>query len=71
MRRLKNFLNGERVDSTSAPPYLLKVRSSKWFILSTICVAVFTDIFLYGIIVPVLPFALSLRAGVPESSVQS
>ena len=33
--------------------------------------AVFTDIFLYGIIVPVLPFALSDRAGVAESSVQS
>jgi MFS family permease len=71
MGRLKNFFNGERVDSTSPPPYLLHVRSSKYFILATICIAVFTDIFLYGIIVPVLPFALSLRAGVPESSVQS
>jgi MFS family permease len=71
MGRFKNFLNGERVDSTSPPPYLLSVRSSKLFILSTICVAVFTDIFLYGIIVPVLPFALSDRAGVSESSVQS
>ncbi|KAG0652487.1 putative MFS-type transporter [Hyphodiscus hymeniophilus] len=71
MRRFKNFLNGKRVDSTSPPPYLLGFRSSKLFILSTICVAVFTDIFLYGIIVPVLPFALSERAGVAESSVQS
>ena len=71
MGRFKNFLNGARVDPTSPPPYLLEIRSSKLFILSTICIAVFTDIFLYGIIVPVLPFALSTRAGVPESSVQS
>ena len=70
MGRFKNFLSGKRTDLTSSPPYLLEFRSSKLFILSTICIAVFTDIFLYGIIVPVLPFALSERAGVPESSVQ-
>ena len=71
MRPLKNFLSGERHDATTPPPYLLKLRSSKLFILSTICIAVFTDIFLYGIVVPVIPFALSSRAGVAESSVQS
>ncbi|CAL8582856.1 hypothetical protein XPA_008500 [Xanthoria parietina] len=52
------------------PPPLLKYRSSKGFILTTICVAVFTDIFLYGIIVPVVPFALTKRAGVAEEDVQ-
>ncbi|MCJ1309477.1 hypothetical protein MMC25_003137 [Agyrium rufum] len=52
------------------PPVLLKIRSAKWFILATICTAVFTDIFLYCIIVPVLPFALTLRAGVPPPDVQ-
>ncbi|KZF24304.1 MFS general substrate transporter [Xylona heveae TC161] len=51
-------------------PYLLKYRSSKLFILSTICMAVFTDIFLYGIIVPVIPFALSERASVAEKDIQ-
>lgn len=71
LKSLRYFLNGEKIYATSPAPYLLKVRSSKWFILSTICTAVFTDIFLYGIIVPVVPFALSSRAGVPESSVQS
>ncbi|RDL38980.1 MFS transporter-like protein [Venustampulla echinocandica] len=59
-----------RVGSRNPSPYLLSVRSSKTFILTTICVAVFTDIFLYGIIVPVIPFALSARAGVPQSDVQ-
>ncbi|KAM3074215.1 hypothetical protein ACMFMG_002963 [Clarireedia jacksonii] len=69
MGRLRNFISGTRVDS-SPPPYFLEVRSSKIFILATVCIAVFTDIFLYGIIVPVIPFALSTRVGVPESSVQ-
>ncbi|KAL9044044.1 MAG: hypothetical protein Q9214_002791 [Letrouitia sp. 1 TL-2023] len=36
----------------------------------TICVAIFTDIFLYGIIVPVIPFALTTRCRVAESDVQ-
>ncbi|KAL8802789.1 MAG: hypothetical protein Q9200_006456 [Gallowayella weberi] len=52
------------------PPPLLKHRSSKGFILTTICVAIFTDIFLYGIIVPVVPFALTKRAGVAQRDVQ-
>lgn len=59
------------MDATSSPPYLLSVRSSKTFILVTICIAVFTDVFLYGIIVPVIPFTLASRASVPQSSVQS
>jgi MFS family permease len=83
---VKNFLSGERVDAHSTPPCLLELRSSKLFIIFTITVAVFTDIFLYGIIVrtkpqlkdlaiknfqvPVIPFALSNRAGVAEDSVQ-
>ncbi|KAF2429387.1 MFS transporter-like protein [Tothia fuscella] len=53
------------------PPWLLHVRSSKWFILMTVALAVFTDIFLYSVIVPVLPFALRTRAHVEESEVQS
>ncbi|KAG4436742.1 hypothetical protein IFR05_007760 [Cadophora sp. M221] len=71
MQRVKDFLSGARVDGTSSPPYLLSIRSSKTFILITICIAVFTDVFLYGIIVPVIPFALASRASVPQSSVQS
>lgn len=71
MGHLQNFISGRRVDRSTPPPYLLKLRSSNLFILSTICIAVFTDIFLYGIIVPVVPFSLTSRAGVPESQVQS
>ncbi|KAI4171968.1 MAG: hypothetical protein LQ343_003877 [Gyalolechia ehrenbergii] len=58
-----------RSDSERPPP-LLAHRSSRWFILTTICTAVFTDIFLYGIIVPVIPFALTKRARIAEDDVQ-
>ncbi|RMZ83835.1 hypothetical protein DV737_g1458, partial [Chaetothyriales sp. CBS 132003] len=39
-------------------------------LMKTLCIAVFTDIFLYGVIVPVLPFAINMRAGVPTENVQ-
>ncbi|KAL6714093.1 hypothetical protein ACLMJK_008587 [Lecanora helva] len=54
----------------TTPPPLLALRSSYTFILATICIAIFTDIFLYGIIVPVIPFALTHRASIPLDSVQ-
>lgn len=59
-----------RKRDAAKPPPLLKYRSSKVFILSTLCIAIFTDIFLYAVIVPVIPFALSARAGVAEEDVQ-
>lgn len=48
----------------------LSVRSSNWFITSTIAVAVFTDIFLYAVVVPVIPFALHTKANIAEDRVQ-
>lgn len=52
------------------PPWLLKFRSSEVFITSTVSLAVFTDMFLYGVIVPVIPFAIQERSGVQEGRVQ-
>lgn len=69
MDEFRNFISGTRRDGAS-PPSFLKIRSSTSFILSTICLAVFTDIFLYAVIVPVIPFAIGARAGVPESDIQ-
>lgn len=54
----------------SRPPYLLHIRSSTAFIIGAVCLAIFTDILLYGLIVPVIPFAISVRAGVAPDSVQ-
>ncbi|TGZ77703.1 MFS general substrate transporter [Ascodesmis nigricans] len=52
------------------PPIGLWWRSGEKFITLTVAVAVFTDIFLYGLIVPVFPFSLPDRAGVRENEVQ-
>jgi len=60
------WLNG----SPTTPPILLKFRSSKIFIILTVATAVFTDIFLYGIIVPVLPYSLRARVGIREDVTQ-
>lgn len=53
-----------------ARPLFWKQRSSRGYILTVVCFAVFTDVFLYGIIVPVVPFSLSQRVGI-ESGGQS
>lgn len=56
--------------TSTRKPWLLDLRSSTWFITATVCTAVFTDIFLYAVIVPVFPFSLVRRIGVPEEDVQ-
>lgn len=53
------------------PPRFLKFRSSTRFIVSTVAIGLFTDLFLYGLIVPILPFILQDRVNVPSSKVQS
>jgi MFS family permease len=57
--------------SDTKPPVLLKLRSSKTFIISTVATAIFTDLFVYGIIVPVLPFALVERADINPGKIQT
>ncbi|KAF2733777.1 MFS general substrate transporter, partial [Polyplosphaeria fusca] len=46
------------------------VRSSKHFILFTICTATFSDGFIYGIVAPVIPFILKDQNMVHESKMQ-
>jgi MFS family permease len=55
----------------SKPPRGLKWRSSTFFILFTVGMSAFIDLFLYGLIVPVLPFMLKDRANVPKAQIQS
>ena len=52
-------------------PAGLAWRSHTLFIISTVAVGLFTDLFLYGLVVPILPFLLQQRVGVPEAEVQS
>ncbi|ORY16395.1 major facilitator superfamily domain-containing protein [Clohesyomyces aquaticus] len=60
------------MNTVAAPerPFALTLRSSNKFILATICLAAFTDGFLYGVVVPVLPFSLGDQSGVPEEDIQ-
>lgn len=51
-------------------PFGLRWRSHTIFILTTVCIGVFTDMFLYSLIIPVLPFMLHDRLGVPKSDIQ-
>ncbi|CAG8909808.1 unnamed protein product [Penicillium egyptiacum] len=48
----------------------LSWRSSKWFILSTIAIALFAETFLYGFLVPMLPYMLRTRLHVSEGNIQ-
>ena len=54
----------------SSPPGL-RWRSSTPFILLTVAIGLFTDLFLYGLVVPILPFILTSRLQVPSSRIQS
>lgn len=55
---------------SKTPPLFLEFRSSTLFIVFTVCLAIFTDVLFYGLIVPVIPFSLSEQVGVPEDDVQ-
>jgi MFS family permease len=55
----------------SSPPLGLRWRASTFFIVATVAVGIFTDLFLYGLIVPVLPFLLRDRISLPQDRVQS
>ncbi|POS83250.1 hypothetical protein EPUL_003929 [Erysiphe pulchra] len=53
-----------------SPPCGLRWRSSTSFILGCVSTALFTDLFLYGIVVPLLPFILKNRLHTPHSEIQ-
>lgn len=57
-------------DSVILKPSLHEIRSSRLFIYIVIDLAVFTDAYLYGLIIPILPFALIERVNLREDEVQ-
>lgn len=58
------------LNSSSKPPAGLKWRSHTLFITTTVGMGAFTDLFLYGLIVPVLPFLLQDRVNTPDTQIQ-
>lgn len=57
--------------SSKHAPIGLRWRASTIFIISTVAVGLFTDLFLYGLVVPILPFMLKERVNLPDSKIQS
>ena len=55
----------------SSAPIGLQWRSSTAFILMTVGLGMFTDIFLYGLVTPVMPFMLEEHIGVPHDQIQT
>ncbi|KAF7588597.1 hypothetical protein BBP40_005482 [Aspergillus hancockii] len=51
-------------------PWKLESRSSRKFVISVVSMAVFTDIFIYGMIIPILPVVLQTRVVVPDDQLQ-
>ena len=54
----------------SRDSFLIELRSSKLFVYTVINLAVFIDAYLYGLIIPVLPFALVERVRIHPDEVQ-
>lgn len=54
-----------------SPPFGLRWRSSTPFILLIVAMGLFTELFLYGLVVPILPSILNSRLQVPSSQIQS
>jgi hypothetical protein len=54
-----------------SPLWGLHWRADTIFIVATVTVGLFTDLFLYGLGVPILPFMLRNRVDVPKEMVQS
>ena len=52
-------------------PKFVELRSSRRFIMFVVAFATGTDIFMYGLIVPVTPTALKERAGISDGDIQS
>ena len=58
-------------DMAKWKPVGLKWRSSTLFIVSTVGIGLFTDLFLYGLVVPILPFILRDRMQLQPDQIQS
>jgi len=48
----------------------LKWRSNTFFILTTVAIGMFTDLFLFGLVVPIVPFILNDRISIPHDEIQ-
>lgn len=61
----------EYTTMANSKPIGLRWRSSTLFIVSTVGIGLFTDLFLYGLVVPILPFILRDRVQLQPDQIQS
>ncbi|XWW94321.1 hypothetical protein V2A60_002264 [Cordyceps javanica] len=54
-----------------SPPWGYQWRSKRLFVIATVGIGLFSDLFLYGIVVPVMPFVLRDRLGVDDGDIQT
>lgn len=59
------------LNTKNTPPLGLRWRSSTLFIISTVAMGMLTDLSLYCLVIPVLPFLLQDRLKIPHSQLQS
>ncbi|KAJ6015402.1 hypothetical protein N7540_009993 [Penicillium herquei] len=57
--------------NTREGPWFFDFRSSETFVVVTVTIAIFTDAFIYGMIVPIIPVALVKRVGARQEDAQS
>ncbi|KAL2864536.1 uncharacterized protein BJX67DRAFT_383787 [Aspergillus lucknowensis] len=56
----------ENISTPSRAPWKIEFRSSKGFVTWVVAIAVFTDVFIYGMVIPILPEVLRTRISIPE-----
>lgn len=67
----KKLLNTAQImHDHSEKPAGLEWRSNRLFIVATVGLGLFTDLFLYGLVIPVLPFMLVDHIGLPPDQIQ-
>ncbi|CAG8016618.1 unnamed protein product [Penicillium salamii] len=64
-------IGSQRRENVEIRPRFLELRSSRWFVTTVVSYAGATDIFLYGLIVPVTPTALQSRVGISKGNLQT
>ncbi|KAL3467810.1 major facilitator superfamily domain-containing protein [Aspergillus heterothallicus] len=65
----QSCLQQEDIEAKPAP-WKVEFRSSKVFVTWVVAIAVFTDVFIYGMIIPILPEVLKTRVFVPADELQ-
>ncbi|KAF7585452.1 hypothetical protein BBP40_010891 [Aspergillus hancockii] len=66
----RKWLGSRQEKQGATRPKFVEFRSSRWFVTFVVSFASATDIFMYGLLVPVTPTALHNRVGIPNERVQ-